>query len=347
MRDSSGRNIDYLRISITDRCNLRCRYCMPFGVESVPRWEMLSLEEILAVAVCAAGLGIRHIRVTGGEPLVRRDCVGLVRRLKAVEGIETVTLTTNGLLLSPCLEELQEAGIDGINISLDTLNRERYRQITGTDGLDQVWKALEMCLERRIPVKLNAVSAELGRREGERPDWRELAELAYRLPVDVRFIELMPIGFGKDFPALDHERLLAELREAFPGLTPDRTRRGCGPARYWRAPQMKGSIGLISAIHGKFCGSCNRIRLTAQGYLKACLCYETGADLRAVLREGERFSGQEGHYRWPEERNPAQEELQERLRAVMAGVIGNKPEAHCFERPDEMTEIHNMNAIGG
>ncbi len=323
MRDKQGRTIDYLRISLTDRCNLRCRYCMPHGVEWVPRRELLSLEELWETAGCCASLGIRHIKLTGGEPLVRRGCTALAGRLKELPGIETVTLTTNGLLLEEHLEELREAGVDGINISLDTLNRERYEQITGTDGLSRVMHALSKTVDMGLRVKINAVTPQV-----ENDDWRELAELAVDWPVAVRFIEMMPIGYGKNYKSMDHVRLLRELKAAYPGLAPDDTLRGWGPARYWSTPRMRGSIGLISALHGKFCGSCNRVRLTAQGYLKACLCYETGADLREILR-GER------------------EGRQERLRAAIAQVIEQKPAAHCFEAPEAITEAHGMNAIGG
>ena len=142
MKDALGRTIDYMRISVTDRCNLRCKYCMPYGVECVPRWDILSLEEIQAVGICAAGLGIRHIKVTGGEPLVRRDCCQLVKQLKSTPGIEKVTITTNGVLLERYLDDLAEAGIDGINISLDTLDRDLYQRITGTDALGTVMEAV-------------------------------------------------------------------------------------------------------------------------------------------------------------------------------------------------------------
>ena len=142
MKDALGRTIDYMRISVTDRCNLRCKYCMPYGVECVPRWDILSLEEIRAVGICAASLGIRHIKVTGGEPLVRRDCCQLVKQLKSIPGIEKVTITTNGVLLERYLDDLTEAGIDGINISLDTLDRDLYQRITGTDALGTVTEAV-------------------------------------------------------------------------------------------------------------------------------------------------------------------------------------------------------------
>ena len=350
MKDSLGRTIDYLRISITDRCNLRCKYCMPHGVESVPRWDILSLEEIEAVAVCAAGLGIRHIKITGGEPLVRRDCCQLVARLKAIPGMEKVTITTNGILLDRYLDSLMEAGIDGINISLDTLDRETYRQITGQDGLQDVLAVLERASSLPVPVKVNAVSLE----PGWPPipavgvaGWRGLAELAREYPVDVRFIEMMPIGYGKDFKSINHEELLEQMRGTYPGMEEDTRAHGFGPAVYYRIPGFKGSVGLISAIHGKFCDGCNRVRLTSQGYLKTCLCYEDGVDLRGILRDGVERPLEDIHYHWASEAGPEDAALQERLRQAMSRAILNKPSAHCFERPDQITEAHNMISIGG
>ena len=361
MKDLLGRNIDYMRISITDRCNLRCRYCMPYGVERVPRWDILTLEEIEAIAICGAGLGIRHIKVTGGEPLVRKDCCQLVKRLKATPGIDKVTITTNGVLLDRYLDDLAEAGIDGINISLDTLDRELYREITGRDALGEVLSVLERAAKLPIPVKINGVSIDFsaipgpGGENREKPDgcgkdrkvWQQLAELAREYPIDVRFIEMMPIGYGKNFKTLNHEMLLDEMREVYPSLEQDDRIHGFGPAVYYRIPGFKGSIGLISAIHGKFCSDCNRVRLTSQGYLKPCLCYEEGADLRRILRGDQERPGEEGHYRWPLAVSPSDEALQRKLREVMERTIAAKPAAHCFECPGQITEAHNMIAIGG
>lgn len=348
MEDAYGRTIDYLRISITDRCNLRCKYCMPEGACLVSRREILTLEEIQAAAIAASSLGIRHIKVTGGEPLVRSGCCELIGRLKSIPGIEKVTLTTNGILLNRYLEALDQAGIDGINISLDSLEPKRYREITGKDGLEEVLSGMEKAILLGIPVKVNAVSIDW---EGKGEDWMALARLAGRYPVDVRFIEMMPIGYGRDFKPFDHRELLEGLRRAYPGLEADERVHGPGPAVYYRIPGFKGSIGLISAMHGKFCGSCNRVRLTAQGYLKTCLCYEDGADLRKVLREGqEEFSdnGQEGKYwRWKYRDCPDDAGLQRRLRETIVQAVKQKPAMHCFEQPDKITESRFMAAIGG
>ncbi len=328
MIDSFGRTIDYMRISITDRCNLRCRYCMPGGVEWLPMADILTYEEILRVCRAAAGLGIRHLKITGGEPLVRKGCPELIGRLKEIPGIEAVTITTNGILLEQHLDALKRAGVDGINVSLDTLDRERFAELTGFDRLDQVLSGLKRAVAAGFKVKVNAVSLDLGRNERGGYCWEQLAGLAREYPLDVRFIEMMPIGYGKQFETVDHQKLLEEMREVFPDLEPDGRCHGFGPAVYYRVPGFKGSLGLISAIHGKFCGQCNRVRLTSTGYLKACLCYEDGVDLRPVLRGAADGGG-------------------EALCDVMERMICKKPWAHCFEEPERITEGHNMSSIGG
>ena len=328
MFDHNGRNIDYLRISVTDRCNLRCKYCMPEGIKNLPMSEILTYEEICTVVEAAAELGIRHIKLTGGEPLVRLGLVFLIQKLKAVPGIETVTLTTNGILLEKELPALIQAGLDAVNISLDTMDGGIYREITGRDGLDTVLSAVRTASAadpRALRVKINAVSLDLGE-----DNLRALIDIARNMPVDVRFIEMMPIGFGKDFPALPHSELLKKLKDMYPGMQRDCRRHGFGPAVYYTIPGYQGSVGLISAIHGKFCGTCNRVRLTSQGYLKACLCYNDGADLRAILRSG-----------MPET------EMHRALLDAMRAAIFHKPDAHCFDKPAEITENAGMNAIGG
>ncbi|MCI6888066.1 MAG: GTP 3',8-cyclase MoaA [Lachnospiraceae bacterium] len=325
MKDRYGRTIDYMRISVTDRCNLRCRYCMPDGIESLPMSEILTLEEICTIAECASALGIHKIKVTGGEPLVRLNCTYLVCRLKAIPGIEKVTITTNGVLLDQYLEELIDAGIDGINISLDTRDRKRFQEITGSDCLPEVMGILKRASDIPVPLKVNAVSLDLGRE-----NWKGLVELAREYPVDVRFIEMMPIGCGRQFPAMNPQELLAEMTEEYPGIAKDPRIHGFGPAVYYQIPGFQGSIGFISAIHGKFCDGCNRVRLTSQGFLKTCLCYEDGSDLRAIIRSG----GTEA-------------DRKTRLTEVMRDTIFRKPAAHCFEQPGQITETHRMVSIGG
>ena len=332
MLDNYGREIDYLRISITDKCNLRCKYCMPEDIESLPMKEILSYEEILYIAETAAQLGIKKIKITGGEPLIRRGCCKLISMLKGIRGIWEVTITTNGVMLDDNISSLCEAGTDGINISIDTLDKDRYRQITGYDELERVLKGLENAVRSGIHVKVNAVS--VGRAEGpggfDMSDAYSLAELARDRAIDVRFIEMMPIGYGKDFPAIGHDVLIPALKKRYKGMTEDGSMHGNGPAVYYRIPGFKGSIGFISAVHGIFCSSCNRIRLTTQGYLKSCLCYDTGADLKSIIRSG-----------LPEE------EISNRLRSAIQNAILCKPRSHSFEDVKRISEKHVMSKIGG
>lgn len=321
MIDAVGRTIDYMRISITDRCNLRCRYCMPDGITQVSMSEILTYEEIRKVCMLAAELGIEKIKITGGEPLVRKGCVDLIRMIKNIPGIMQVTMTTNGVLLKENLEALKQAGLDGINISLDTRDREKYCKITGTDACETVRQAVVASAESGIHTKVNAVLQNAGDIE----DWKALAALAESLPVDVRFIELMPIGYGKQNTGVSNMELLNEIRNVYPDIREDGRIHGNGPAVYYQIPGFSGSIGFISAMHGKFCKTCNRIRLTSTGDLKPCLCYGDTYPLRELLRNG------------------TEKEIKEQIRRA----ILNKPAAHCFEEPGAVTESHQMAQIGG
>lgn len=322
------RKIDYLRISLTDRCNLRCRYCMPHPVSSVSMSEILTYEEIREIVKAAAEEGIHHIRVTGGEPLVRKGCSNCIRMLKQVPGIETVMLTTNGILLKNQLPELLEAGIDGINISLDTLSREKYRKVTGYDGLYEVLEGMKACVRAGVKTKINVAAA----REINESEILDLAELSRVYPVDVRFIEMMPIGYGRNFHGIDNREVLARLKNHYPELkaaVPQKNA-GFGPAVYIQIPGFSGRTGLISPIHGKFCESCNRLRLTSVGKLKYCLCYEDAEDLRMIIR-----SGRQPH------------EIRNQIRQVFHNAAEKKPLEHRFEQPDEISEKKKMNEIGG
>lgn len=320
MTDRYGRDIRYLRLSLTDRCNLRCRYCMPAeGVALCTHEDVLRYEEIVQIARAALALGIDTFKLTGGEPLVRRDVPALVSALKALPGTRQVTLTTNGLLLGDQLDALVAAGLDAVNVSLDTLDDAQYHALTRRDYpvagvLDAVRAAA-----RVLPVKINAVLLP------ETADqWVPLARLAADPGVDVRFIEQMPIGKGEADPAVSADRLLATLRAVWPDLAPCAERRGNGPAHYYRAAALSGRIGCIDAVSHKFCATCNRLRLTCTGMLRPCLCYDDGVDLRALLRGG---AGPDA------------------LQAAIEAAIAAKPEAHCFAACHGSEQT--MNTIGG
>ncbi|MBE7004841.1 MAG: GTP 3',8-cyclase MoaA, partial [Ruminococcaceae bacterium] len=324
MLDRFGRNIDYMRVSITDRCNLRCRYCMPEGVELVPMREILTYEEIGEICAVAAALGVRKLKVTGGEPLVRLGCAELIRMLKAIPGVEQVTLTTNGVLLARYLPELLDAGLDAVNVSLDTLDRERYASITGRDELDAVLSGVDAALASGLRLKLNAVL----QRGVNDDEWFSLAGLARDRALDVRFIELMPIGSGREIAGVENAALRAELLRRYPALEEDASVHGNGPAVYVRVPGWTGSVGFISAMHGKFCDRCNRLRLTAQGRVKPCLCYGESVDLMPLLRGGARGAEREAL-----------------LRQALEDAVASKPAQHCFEAPERVTEKARMAGI--
>lgn len=323
MLDRYGRVINYLRISVTDRCNLRCCYCMPEGVQDVGMKNILTFEEIWEIVRTGVSLGITHIRITGGEPLVRKGCVDLIRGIREIPGVETITMTTNGVLLRNYGKQLKEAGVDGVNISLDTLDPEEFYKITGKRELQEVLAGIRAAKTAGLPVKLNAVN----RKE---LDPIPLVRYAQEENLPLRFIEMMPVGYGKKYVGRSNEEL-RETLEAVCGKAECMTNReelsrmGSGPAVYYQFSDLKVPVGFISAIHGKFCDTCNRVRLTAEGYLKLCLCYDEGENLRRVLREGEK----------------------ENLRTIMEQTIFRKPAAHCFEHPAEMTETHEMVKIGG
>lgn len=323
MLDRYGRVINYLRISVTDRCNLRCCYCMPEGVQDVGMKNILTFEKIWEIVRTGVSLGITHIRITGGEPLVRKGCVNLIRGIREIPGVETITMTTNGVLLGNYAKQLKEAGVDGVNISLDTLDPEEFYKITGKRELQEVLAGIRAAKTAGLPVKLNAVN----RKE---LDPIPLVRYAQEENLPIRFIEMMPVGYGKKYVGRSNEEL-RETLEAVCGNAECMTNReelsrmGSGPAVYYQFSDLKVPVGFISAIHGKFCDTCNRVRLTAEGYLKLCLCYDEGEDLRRVLREGEK----------------------ENLRTIMEQTIFRKPAAHCFEHPAEMTETHEMVKIGG
>lgn len=321
MKDNFGRVINYMRLSITDRCNLRCRYCMPEDLENIPHDQIMRYEEFLRLSEIFAGLGISKIKITGGEPLVRKGCVDFIHSLKQISGINNVTITTNGVLLAQNIDGLLEAGIDGINVSMDTMSAERYREITGRDEFRQVWKGICLALNKGVKLKINCVPM-AGCNEDEIPAFFELAR---HNKLDVRFIEMMPIGYGKNFLPVSTEDIEKLLRKRYDVISTVTEKKGNGPAVYYRGTDFTGSIGLIGAVHHKFCDSCNRIRLTSEGFLQLCLASGAGTDLRGPLRAGASDS-----------------ELEQLIRET----IVRKPREHHFS-DSGAEEIKHMSRIGG
>ncbi len=281
--DNFSRVIDYVRISITDRCNLRCIYCMPAnGVMPVEHREILSYEEIVRVVRVAATVGVRKVRVTGGEPLARKNVTYLIASLRNITGIEDMSLTTNGVLLEKYAKELADAGLNRVNVSLDSLRPDRYREITRGGEISRVMKGIETAEKAGlIPLKINMVPIR-GLNDDE---IEEFARLTLNTPYQVRFIEFMPIGDGDLW---SNERYIStdEIRtrvEKMGSLSPVRLRRH-GPARYYRLEKAPGVIGFISALTHHFCADCNRLRITADGKLRPCLFSETEIDLKPALR---------------------------------------------------------------
>jgi cyclic pyranopterin phosphate synthase len=325
--DRFGRKITYLRISVTDRCNYRCVYCMP--PEGIPRQnhaDILSYEEILAVAAKAVGLGIRRIRLTGGEPLIRRELSKLIKGLAGLPGLEEISLTTNGFQLAEMAASLAQAGLKRVNISLDTLRADRFERITRGGNLASVFEGISAAERAGLaPIKLNAVVVR-GVNDDELCD---LARLTFSHAWDMRFIELMPVGngmeWGSGFPApedrlvpvAEMQRILAPL-----GLIPQQELGGDGPARVFRIPGALGAVGFISPVSDHFCDSCNRLRLTADGRLRPCLLIDEEIPIREALRGGHD------------------------LEAYLRSAIDLKPKGHALE--DLITPaMRRMIDIGG
>lgn len=282
--DRFGRTIDYLRISITDRCNLRCVYCMPAsGVALTPQNELLSFAEIWRVAQAAHALGFVKFRITGGEPLVVKDILSFIHGLRAVTPGATLALTTNGVRLAELAQDLRDAGLSRLNLSLDTLNPDTFRTLARRDDLERVLAGLEAALTANFEqIKINAVIVPGVNEE----DLVALASLARELPVDVRFIEQMPLDQSPDSGYLGAAEIVRRLSEHFAlqAVAPDDAR--AAAQMMYTAPELRGRIGVIAPRSRKFCASCNRLRLTPHGELKGCLLSEGTMDLRTPLREG-------------------------------------------------------------
>lgn len=282
MLDKEGREINYLRISVTDLCNLRCRYCIPEeGVEKKCHSNILSIEEMEEVVKVSSRLGVNKIRLTGGEPLVRKGIVELVQKISKVPGINEVAMTTNGILLKEYAKELKKAGLKRVNISLDTLNEDKYAYITRRgklkDVLDGINEAKKVGL---LPVKINTVLVK-GFNDDEIEDF---INLTMKDQVDIRFIELMPIGENGGW-SKEHFISNETVLERYPDLVPVVSEDKSAPARYYKLSNAKGRIGLINPISSHFCSSCNRLRLTADGKIKPCLHSNEEIDIKTTLRE--------------------------------------------------------------
>ena len=317
MIDQFGRNITYMRLSVTDKCNLRCRYCMPAeGICLKEHKEMLTEDEMITAVEAAASLGIKKLRITGGEPLVKRNIVSICRRAALVDGIEEVCLTTNGIYLPKLAEPLKAAGVKRINLSLDTLDPEKYAYITRTGSLDSFWAGLHAALDAGFEkVKINAVLIG-GFNDMEIP---QLAELTRKYPVDMRFIEMMPMydsGDFKDAAFVSNSRVLEMLPDAVP-VTHDG-----GVAKLYCLPGAQGNIGLISPLNAHFCGTCNRVRLTADGKIKPCLHAPDEYSLKGLDYDG--------------------------MKKVLEEAIWNKPQWHGdLDAAHRSQAGRNMNQIGG
>lgn len=317
MIDRMGRNITYLRISVTELCNLRCRYCMPEdGVCKKSHDEMLTEDEIITAVEAAAALGITKLRITGGEPLIKKNIVSICRRAAAVDGIKEVCLTTNGILLPQLAKPLREAGVSRLNLSLDTLDQDKYAYITRIGSLDTFLAGLDAAFEAGFDkIKINAVL--IGGFNDD--EIIPLAELTKQYPVDMRFIEMMPMYDSGDFSEkayIPYTKVLDCLPEAVPA------KQDGGVAKLYRLPGAKGNIGLISPVSAHFCGECNRIRLTADGKIKPCLHAADEYSLKGLDFEG--------------------------MKTALEKAIWNKPAWH-----GDLDALHrsqagrNMNQIGG
>jgi cyclic pyranopterin phosphate synthase len=326
LADQFNRPITYLRISVTDKCNLRCVYCMPeTGLAWLPKAEILTYEEIAQLVAAAASAGVRSIRLSGGEPLIRRDLHRLVAEINAVDGIEDISLSTNGLLLAEQIASLKAAGLRRVNVSLDTLRADRFEQIARRPGLERVLAGIDAAIAHALePVKINVVIMR-GQNDDEIADF---AAWTKRRPVFVRFIEVMPVhenvGLQRDSYVSSDEILerVASVGDLRPAMGPG----GNGPARYFAFDGAPGAVGVISPLSHDYCERCNRVRLTADGRLRLCLFGDNEIDLRSPLRAG-----------------ASQEELANVLRSSM--LI--KPERHHLRLGETSSRMRAFSEIGG
>jgi len=323
MHDALGRTINYLRLSVTDRCNLRCHYCMPAeGIEQLGHTDILSFEELLQIVTAASQIGIRKVRITGGEPLVRKGVIGLIEDIAQVPGIEQVTLTTNGLLLNGQVQALWDAGIRRLNVSLDSLQAHTFSEISRGGDLQKVLSGLEEAENAGMKIKLNMVVM----RGVNDQEIVPFAALSQQKPWSVRYIEYMPVIREKGWQQkiVTGSEILQRLQEVFTLEEISRTLY-CGPAKPYRIKNALGTVGIITPMSDHFCGSCNRIRVTSTGFAKSCLLSEGGIDLKSALQQSD----------------------PEALQNALQQVISDKPSEHHLNSDPEGSTPFSMSKIGG
>lgn len=322
MIDKFGRKVDYLRISVTENCNLKCIYCIDDNILNTYKNDILSDDEIVKIATECASLGIKKIRITGGEPLVRKNIENLIYRLNNIKEIEEIYITTNGVLLNDKIEILKKNGLTGVNISLDSLNKDRFKKLTKFDKLKEVLLSIDKALELGLKVKINTVIVD----DINKDEIIDFVKLTKDKNIDIRFIELMPIGAAKKYKGISNEEILNIIKNNFKNIQVENKSKRSGPANYIRVDNYKGKIGFISPISNCFCEDCNRIRLTSTGFLKKCLHYNYGIDLKKHIRS-----------------NISNKDLKE----LIYLNIYDKPQNHLFMKDCDDKENKYMNQIGG
>ena len=313
MKDNFGRDINYLRISLTDNCNLRCIYCTPEKL-SQKKEEKLLFEDIAKIIKVAKEIGIKKIRLTGGEPLLRKDLFQIINEIKK-SGIDEIYITTNGILLEEKIKNLKEAGLIGVNISLDTLDEDIFNKITRGGEIKKVINGIKKSLSLGLKVKINSVII----KEINEDSIYQLADLTKKYNLDVRYIELMPIGEGKKYQGLNNNEILKKLKDRY---DLEEYFEINGVTEYYKLKDSKGRIGFISPINNCFCKECNKIRITSSGEIKRCLNEEGRINLKNIKSENE-------------------------IKFLLENEIKNKPEKHLFGEKKELIEKKNMNEIGG
>ncbi len=324
LQDRFGRVHNAMRISVTDKCNLRCHYCMPVtGVKCAPKDQLLTFEQIVKTVQVANRLGVDRIRITGGEPLLRRDLPKLIGMLKRETDSANISLTTNALMLEKYADALAEAGLDRINVSLDSLRPDRFEKITRFGVLETVWKGIEAATKAGLkPIKINTLLLK-GFNEDEVEDW---LKLTMENDISVRFMELMPIGEGVKMAGIGSYLNLTDLKDRLVethGLAPVTTESGNGPARYYAVPGALGTVGFITPLSNKYCDTCSRMRLTSTGELRACLAHDEHVDISEAIRAGDDAA----------------------IEAGFMAAIGNKVAGHNWEN-GQVTKI-GMSQVGG